>query len=224
MKLVALLMPLALSSAISAAMFSPGTKPPASKPQWLAIIDKNDLASAERAIKEHPETINEPCMEGGLTPLHSALRDIRGRNQIAGVLVRAGARLDLVTTKGALPIHYAIANDASDKATMVDLLLNAGSPLTMEKPSHDTPLKFAMLLGRKRSIIHLIEAGTEQVSYYLFKSPTISAIPLAEAIHTGDERQSNRKLRLKRQELYLSTLFPLVLAAIINDYARIDIS
>jgi len=93
----------------------------------------------------------------GTTALHWAVE--RDDLEMADLLIRAGARVDLRTREGVLPLQLAAVNGS---AAMIDRLLKAGAdpnaPLTA---SSDTAVMMAARTGRADALRVLIEAGAD---------------------------------------------------------------
>ncbi len=113
---------------------------------------QNDAASVQQMVG----TGNSPNQtdEEGRTGLHICA--MNGNMQIARILVKAGAKLDLPDRLGNTPLHLAVARGQSEIAM---LLINAGAKLDLENKSGMTPLMIAASRGNLELVRALIAKG-----------------------------------------------------------------
>ncbi|MFV1987945.1 MAG: ankyrin repeat domain-containing protein, partial [Gemmatimonadota bacterium] len=93
----------------------------------------------------------------GMTALHWAA--LGGRDQMAAILLYAGASTDAITRLGAYTaLHLASRNG---HAGAVSILLEGGADATATATTGATPLHFAATAGSAAAIAALVEAGAD---------------------------------------------------------------
>jgi len=90
-------------------------------------------------------------------PLHAALAG--SRDEVARVLVEAGAGLNTADASGNVPLHLAAANG---NAELVSLLLARGAQLNVHNHEGQTPLGLALIKGHPAVADLLRQAGGQE--------------------------------------------------------------
>ena len=120
------------------------TKPPA-----LTIWDAAELGRVE-VIRQHLNVGTDLNTLGGitgLTALHQA--SFHGRVEIALLLIKAGADVNVVSRLGETPLHSCVYWEHLEIA---ELLLANGAVLDAKLESGQTPLEWAEQLGASRMV------------------------------------------------------------------------
>src|SRR5262249_31672798 len=115
---------------------------------------KGDKA-AVRALLERKADVNAPQVDGAVA-LHWAV--YKDDIELADMLLRAGAKPDVVNREGITPLHMASLYGA---AKMIDRLLKAGADPKRPGPAGETMLMLAARNGTPEAITLLIAAGVD---------------------------------------------------------------
>jgi ankyrin repeat protein len=122
----------------------------------LADAAKLDDLERVRALLAQGADVTFPAGDG-MTALHWAARN--GNQQMAEVLIRAGASVEATTRIGAhTPLHVAAS---AGRAAVVRALLSARANPNALTTTGATPLHFAAASGSAEAVILLIERGAE---------------------------------------------------------------
>ena len=116
---------------------------------------QNDAAKVQSLLNDSDYSPNQTDGDGR-TGLHYAA--INGNIQIAAILIRAGAKLDIRDKLGDTPLHWAVERDHFD---IVRLLLDAGAVVDSEDKDGLTPLMFAARGSRLDAVRLLLERGAD---------------------------------------------------------------
>ena len=107
-----------------------------------------------RVLLARSADVNE-AQGDGMTALHWAAKN--GDEELAGLLIQAGADVEPVTRIGShTPLHVAAA---SARGSLVRLLLKAGSKSNAATTTGATPLHFAAASGDPAAVSALLESG-----------------------------------------------------------------
>src|SRR5436190_1832515 len=115
---------------------------------------KGDKA-AVRALLERKADVNAPQVDGAVA-LHWAV--YKDDIDLADMLLRAGAKPDVVNREGITPLHMA---SLYGNVKMMDRLLKAGADPKRRGPAGETMLMLAARNGNPEAITLLIAAGVE---------------------------------------------------------------
>ena len=130
-----------------------GSAAHAATPEVADAAMRGDRQAVRTALQRKAD-VNAAQVDG-TTALHWAVE--RDDLEMADILIRAGARVDVRTREGVMPLQLAAVNGS---AQMLDRLLKAGAdpnaPLTA---ASDTALMMAARTGKPEAIRVLVEAG-----------------------------------------------------------------
>ncbi|HWC95587.1 MAG TPA: ankyrin repeat domain-containing protein [Candidatus Sulfopaludibacter sp.] len=116
---------------------------------------QGDRAAVRSLLKLHASV--NGAQGDGSTALHWAA--YRDDLEMAQLLVQSGADAKAITREGAItPLFMACTNGS---ASMIDLLLNAGSPLNATKSNGTTPLMTAAASGSAAAVKLLLDRGAD---------------------------------------------------------------
>lgn len=119
----------------------------------IAAVKHRDTEAVRELLATSQDDVN--AQEGdGSTALHWAVR--RGEDDVAGLLVRAGANPSAANQYGVTPLHLACVNRS---ATMVDLLLGAEADPNATTASGETVLMSCARTGSADTVAALIRRG-----------------------------------------------------------------
>ncbi len=114
--------------------------------------DANDAASVHQLINsgKSPNDLDD----GGRAGLHIAV--LNGNLQIAAILIKAKARLDVRDRLGNTPLHLAAERN---RVEMAKLLIDVGAPIDAENRNGMTPLMVAASHGNADIVRALLAKG-----------------------------------------------------------------
>ncbi len=121
----------------------------------IGAVLLGDARAAERALRRG-ENPNVPHEEGGLTLLSIAAGE--GYRDVAQVLLRFGAMVDLPDDEGRTPLYFAVIQC---KDRVARLLLRAGANPNQTFPCGTTPLTSAASSGALLMVRALVEGGAD---------------------------------------------------------------
>ncbi len=122
--------------------------------ELLAAVNGGDPSAVERLIRSGAD-VNFATADGGASPLYNAAR--RGRTEIGGLLIDAGADVDWVSQGGYSPLMWAATRGHRD---MVRLLAAAGADLEQGRPRM-TALSIAAMYNHTDIVRDLLEWGAD---------------------------------------------------------------
>jgi ankyrin repeat protein len=118
-----------------------------------------------RYIQYNSNVLNEQDPVEGLTPLAAAARG--GHADAVDVLLKKGAKADVLSSNGATPLLIATWMGSYNRARVVQLLLGKTPPasvdLTCRLAENNTPLMFAVQKNDVESVRLLVKAGASRV-------------------------------------------------------------
>jgi len=124
------------------------------KAALLQAVDGGDLDKVEAAIAAGANV--NATSTGGFTNLHLAL--IRGREEVAALLIANGADTHAKMTNGTTPLHFAAMGGCK---RIVEFLIDDGSDINAQDQMQGTPLHFAALPGHVEIIELLVAKGAD---------------------------------------------------------------
>lgn len=95
----------------------------------------------------------------GYTPLHAAV--LLGDVEMAGMLIQAGAKMNLQDQFGLTPLHLVLHLQSSSEYRLVELLRDAGADLSALDQDDDTPLHIAAGLAENLSVSLLLSGASD---------------------------------------------------------------
>src|SRR5438067_2379661 len=121
----------------------------------LAEAEKKADKPAVRTLLQSHADVNGPAVDGA-TALHWAAYwdDL----ETAGLLVKAGAKVDALNRYGVTPLSLACTNG---NAAMIELLLNAKADPNLALPEGETPLMTAARTGKVDALKVLLTHGAD---------------------------------------------------------------
>jgi len=132
-----------------------GTAPAAAAgPTLIDAVKRGDVAAVRDLVAQKVD-VNQ-VKGDGMTALHWAAYD--GNRKIAAVLLKAGARVNLRSTRGLTPLVLAV--DHAD-AALVRLLLEAGADPNFASGLGTTPLMRAAAAGDVNAVVALVDRGAK---------------------------------------------------------------
>ena len=119
-------------------------------------VRSKKVADIARIIETRgPEAVNETLM-GGVTPLHlAAALNSRGS---AGLLISAGADINIKTKNGFTPLHWAASKDSLETAK---LLVHMGADINAKTDKGITPLHWAANKNATNVVELLLRSGAD---------------------------------------------------------------
>lgn len=119
-------------------------------------VHKDWLAGVQKLCEDPNLELNKKN-GGGYTPLHMAL--INGENQIARILIKAGANPNVKSNKGNTPLHTAVAMQNSNE--IISALLNNKADINIFNEANETPLDRAITKQQWNCAILLLKHASE---------------------------------------------------------------
>ena len=141
---------LLLASALLAAVASQAV---AAGPTLIDAVKRGDAAAVRRLVQQLD--VNQ-AKGDGMTALHWAAYD--GHREIASLLIKAGARVNVRSARGLTPLVLAV--DHADPE-LVHLLLEAGADPNFANGLGTAPLMRAAAAGDVKSVVALLDRGAK---------------------------------------------------------------
>lgn len=124
-------------------------------PLLLSAVEARDRQRLATLLKGTDNEVNQSYL--GRTPLHLAV--INDADEMAAMLIAAGAGLDAPDAYGNTPLHLAVFCHRPD---MVALLLKAGAGINLGNRFGSTPLHVGAFVGAPQDIMQeLIRQGAD---------------------------------------------------------------
>ena len=132
---------------------------------WLAVLDMllttaADIEARTTAVSESMWRLSSPAHSEptfGQTPLAIAARE--GHTDAARLLLRHGAAIDAIDSRGWTPLHTAAAPWWQENAELAALLIAAGADLHARNHDGHTPLDLAKAASHTQTVALFAEAS-----------------------------------------------------------------